>query len=302
MSAATDTLWPTKTRDVLNHHQDSTNWDSITLREGDVVAANWAKAGITWLQQIIVQLLNDGGPDVHCGGNVVWPDWWTIDKAQLREWTDSIPGRRVFKCHLPADSLNLSPLARYIYIGRDARDVVWSLHPHIWNYTQELIDVVNRAPHRDWPDWPGAAEDIHRFYADWLERDGHPYWSFWSNVQSWWDVRHLPNVMLVHHQALAADREGQIRRIADFLGVEPCPEAWGRILRHTSFDWMKANPDRLLPIHSFKDQGASFMNKGVNGRWRDVLSSAEIARCDEEAARNLTPGCARWLATGEGEA
>ena len=300
MSAVTDIVWPSKRRDVLNHHQDSTNWDAVDLREGDVVAANWAKAGITWLQQIVVQLLNDGSPDVHCGGNVVWPDWWSISKADLKAWAASYPGRRVFKCHLPADSLTLSPKARYLYIGRDARDVVWSLHPHVLNYTQELIDGVNSAPHRDWPeDWPACSQDIHRFYADWLDRDGHPYWPFWSSVQSWWDVRDLPNVMLVHHQTLAADPQGEIRRIAAFIGAEPSADGWDRIFEHTSFDWMKAHPDKLLPIHSFKDRGATFMNKGVNGRWRDVLSSAEIARCDEEAARHLTPDCARWLATGK---
>ena len=40
-------------------------------------------------------------------------------------------------------------------------------------------------------------------------------------------------------------------------------------------------------------------NKGFNGRWRDVLSSAEIARCDDVGLRNLTADCAHWLATGE---
>ena len=38
-------------------------------------------------------------------------------------------------------------------------------------------------------------------------------------------------------------------------------------------------------------------HKGVNGRWKDVLSPSEIARCDEVAARNLAPDCAHWLAT-----
>jgi aryl sulfotransferase len=45
--------------------------------------------------------------------------------------------------------------------------------------------------------------------------------------------------------------------------------------------------------------GRIAFNKGVNGRWKDVLSSGEIARCDEVAARNLPPECAHWLATGE---
>jgi aryl sulfotransferase len=288
-----------KTHDVLNHHQDSTQWDVITFREGDIVAANWAKAGITWLQQIILQLLHDGREDVAVNQTVVWPDWWSIPKEQLKAWTDQLPGRRVFKTHLPADALNLSGLVRYIYIARDPRDVVWSLHPHLLNYAQGLVDGINAAPHRDWvEDWDRPTTDIRKFYNDWLDGDGAPYWPFWSNVQSWWDVRELPNVMLVHHQELKTDLEGGIRRIAAFLELDPSPLVWPAILEHCSFDWMKANKDRLLPVDSFIDKGASFMNRGVNGRWRDVLSREEIARADAFAGRNLSLDCARWLMNG----
>ena len=292
-----------KTRDVLNHHQDSTQWDEVTLREGDVVAANWAKAGVTWLQQILLQVLHQGSADFMVGASTCWPDWWTHEPPGSRKaWSEAIPSPRVFKTHLPADSLNLSGLAKYIYIGRDARDVCWSFYPHLINYADELIAHVNAAPHRDWAeDWGRPTVDIRTFYNQWIENDGAPYWPFWSNVQSWWDAAHeLPNVMLVHHQALKDDTPGQIRRIAAFLGVDIDQDAWPRILKHCSFDYMKANKDRLLPIDSFVDKGESFMNRGVNGRWRDVLSPDEVARADEVAAIHLTPDCARWLKTGEG--
>jgi aryl sulfotransferase len=40
-------------------------------------------------------------------------------------------------------------------------------------------------------------------------------------------------------------------------------------------------------------------HKGVVAQWRDVLTPAEAALCDDAAGRNLTPDCAHWLATGE---
>jgi aryl sulfotransferase len=296
-----DAVWPTKTRDVLNHHQDSSNWDLIALREGDVVAANWAKAGVTWLQQIVVQLIHDGSPDAHAGDRTLWPDWWMDNPAEMAAVVAAVPGRRVFKTHLPADALTISPEARYIYIGRDARDVAWSFYNHVHTYSQWLIDRVNAAPHRDWArDWPDCSDDIRVFYREWIEKDGHPYWPFWSHVQSWWDLRHLPNVMLLHFEQLKRDREGQMRRIAAFIGAEPTAAGWPRILEHCSFEWMKANPGRLFHLDAFRDRGASFINKGVGGRWREVLSPEEIALADDAAAANLSPECARWLATGEG--
>ena len=49
----------------------------------------------------------------------------------------------------------------------------------------------------------------------------------------------------------------------------------------------------------FEGGGGNFINKGTNGRWKDVLSAVDIAKCDEIAAKNLSPDCARWLKTGE---
>jgi aryl sulfotransferase len=49
---------------------------------------------------------------------------------------------------------------------------------------------------------------------------------------------------------------------------------------------------------AFKGGTQSFINKGTNGRWRDVLSQAEIDKCDQIAARELTPDCAAWLHDG----
>ena len=43
----------------------------------------------------------------------------------------------------------------------------------------------------------------------------------------------------------------------------------------------------------------TFFHKGTNGRWKDVLSAEEIAKCEKVAARHLTPDCAHWLKTGE---
>ena len=47
--------------------------------------------------------------------------------------------RRFLKTHLPVDALGLSPKVKYIYIGRDGRDVVWSIYNHHANANQMLV-------------------------------------------------------------------------------------------------------------------------------------------------------------------
>lgn len=54
---ATTTAWPVKTREMHNHHMDSTIWDVFDHRDDDIIIASYAKSGTTWAQQIVAQLL-----------------------------------------------------------------------------------------------------------------------------------------------------------------------------------------------------------------------------------------------------
>ena len=78
-------------------------------------------------------------------------------------------------------------------------------------------------------------------FLEWLERNGHPFWPFWENVASWWDIRHLPNVLLLHFADLKRDLPGAIRRIAAFLEIPLSEGLLETVVRHSSFDYMKAH-------------------------------------------------------------
>lgn len=135
----------------------------------------------------------------------------------------------------------------------------------------------------------------------WLERDGAPFWSFWENTQTWWALRDQPNVKLMHFNRLKADLEGEMRAIAAFLDIELPADRWPAAVEHCSFDYMKAHAERYAPLGGMPWEGGAdtFINKGVNGRWRDVLSASESAAYERMALEKLGPDCARWLATGE---
>ena len=56
--------WPRKTRELHNHHVDSTAWNGFRFRPDDVVIATYAKSGTTWVQQIVGQLIFGGREDI----------------------------------------------------------------------------------------------------------------------------------------------------------------------------------------------------------------------------------------------
>ncbi len=204
------------------------------------------------------------------------------------------------KTHLPLDALVFDPQAKYIYIGRDGRDVVWSFYNHHRSANALFYQVINDSPGRIGPALDPPDPDIRNYFLTWLARDGFPLWSYWENVASWWAARDLPNVHLVHFNALKADLPAEMRRIASFLQIDISEADWPKLLEHCSFDYMKAHADKVAPLGGvvFEGGAASFINKGVNGRWRDILTEKDSAVYEQTAQAKLGDACAEWLKTG----
>jgi aryl sulfotransferase len=104
----------------------------------------------------------------------------------------------------------------------------------------------------------------------------------------------------LHFANLKHDLAAEIRGLAEFIET-PIDEAkWDSILRHCSFEYMKANATKSVPLGGvFWDGGAqTFIHKGTNGRWRNILTSEEISKYERRAGEELDNECALWLATG----
>ena len=290
---------PRKTRELHNHHMDSTIWNDFEFRDDDVIVATYAKSGTTWTQQIVGQLVFGGADDVPLHDISPWLDL-RIMPPDTKEKLAAQRHRRIIKTHLPLDALTFSPLAKYIYIGRDGRDVVWSFYNHHANANQLWYDALNNTPGRVGPAIEPPDPDVRRYFRRWLQEDGYPIWSYWENVQTWWEARHQPNILLVHFNDLKADLEAEMRRIANFLGCEIREERWSMLLEHCSFDYMKAHAANVAPLGGaiFEGGASVFINKGINGRWRNVLTEQDIAEYERTAREKLGGECARWLAHG----
>jgi aryl sulfotransferase len=279
---------PRKLRESSHPFLKSERWNDLDFRHDDIVIATYSKCGTTLVQQIVAQLIFHGDPDVF--GMAISP--WIETAPGAPEMARAQTHRRFLKTHLPVEELVYSPAAKYISIGRDARDVIWSLHSHFMGFKKRTAESNDGLPMTVTP-------DIREFYHQFLDGRVEHQLPFWSHVQGWWNAKSAPNLLTLHYADLIADLQGHILKIAAFLEI-PLEEATLPVLTsHCSIAHMRKVAAGDEALNRFFERGAeAFINKGTNGRWRDVLTQAEIDRCDQIAARELTPDCATWLRCG----
>lgn len=300
---------PSKTRDYNQHPIiDSDRWDVYNQRDGDIVITTSYKAGTTWMQTIVANLLyQDGEFPAPVSVMAPWLDMALPPLDEVAAGLEAQENRRFIKTHLPIDGIPYFAGNKYIYVGRDGRDVFMSMWNHHSNYSEDLKGATKEIAAGMGMDFKVDYQDIHEMYADWIskgwfdwEDDGYPYWSHLSHVKSWWEYRHLDNIHFVHFADLLSDPERAIRRIAAFLDIQIDEDKLPGILERVTFASMKKNFTNIMPeaTEIWKGGGKSFMNKGTNGRWKEVLSSDELARYDIAVEKALDPDAARWLAFG----
>jgi aryl sulfotransferase len=219
-----DTIaWPEKTGELVMWVEDSRPWNGFRFRPDDIVISTWSKTGTTWVQQIVSQFVFSGRTEISGQFMSPWPDSnFLPDELAMAE---AQTHRRFLKTHLPIENLVYSPMAKYVYVARDGRDTFWSWHNHHVNLTAGILEVINSFPDQKgraytWPD-----PDVRQAFLDWLDEDGYPNVSFFDHIRGWWELRHLPNLLLVHFNDLKKDMRGEIERIAAFLEIEVPAEA-----------------------------------------------------------------------------
>ena len=299
---------PERNRIYQNHHFDSTRWDYFEPRSTDIIVATSYKAGTTWTQAIVAHLLfQDGNFSAPPAEMSPWLDMRIMPLEVILNRLKAQNHRRFIKTHLPLDGMIYHPHFKYLYIARDTRDVFMSLWNHYTGMKEEIFALMNGLPGRVGEELPHPPENIHTFWQNWItrggfawENDGWPYWSHLSNVQSWWNFRHLPNIQLFHYSDMLENTEREMRRMAEFLEIEVPEDTWPRIVKAVSFNEMKREGEKYAPGggHFWKGGAQTFLHKGSNGRWRDVLSEPELLLYDQACQRALTPDCREWLENG----
>ncbi|MEM1168228.1 MAG: sulfotransferase domain-containing protein [Cyanobacteria bacterium P01_H01_bin.35] len=269
---------------VQDFMRDSTIWDSVKPRSTDIIIASCYKSGTTLMQQIVNLLVN--GNDNFESIHHISP--WVELRFQSSETEtaliDSLASPRILKTHLEFEALPYYQEWKYIYLVRDGRDVGVSLYNHCQTY---LNDAYNLSINFD-----NGSDDFLEFWDLWVET-GKPRWPFWENINSWWQVRNLSNILLVHYENLINRKSEEIIRIAKFLNQEINSSKVEMICQFSSFQYMKENWHKFQPPGVFKSQ--SFINKGTNKRWINLLTPVQLQRYEIIISQKLEPECANWV-------
>ncbi len=294
-------------RDYLSN---SLVWEDFLAQggfvEGDIVVADPFKAGTTWTQRIVQQILQNGEePEGGLSDTSPWLDssWGDhaemlgVLKAQREAGT-----RRVIKSHLPADALPIAPEARYVFVGRNGKDLGISFHNYLYNFSAPTMAAINRI-HAEWSGDSSPLvipEDMQTFFDLWLETNGYGCCDLLDIMASWWQLKDEPNVLLLHYRQLKSDLPGQIARLAEFFSTDPGTLRMDAIVEHCSFDYMSARAEKMAPFGGTHMSSAkAFFHKGLKRDHRNELAAAQVDRFDRVALNKLGAECARWLETGE---
>ena len=240
------------------------------LRGGDLFIATYPKSGTSWSRQIVKLILNNGEDD---GKNLESLPWLSTigPPASLDAVTDAMPFPRAFYEHAPYGMMpgglpSTSP-AKYIYVARNPKDVMVSYYYHYL-----------------------SGKRLSGFSGTWdvffnLFLTGQMYYGSWfEHVLEWWKHKDDPNVLFLKYEYMKKDHPGAVRAIAEFIGCDLKPDVIDKIVKESTIDRMKANPNTnfsWLPttMFTFKEVNP-FLRKGIVGDWKNHFTAEQSAKFD----------------------
>ncbi len=276
-------------REYRSPVSDNRRWEHFTPRRDDIFVCTAPKCGTTWMQTIIVTLLFPNG---DAPGPVLeiapWLDARFAPIEALMARLDAQTHRRCIKTHTAADGIPWYPTASYVVVLRDGRDACMSMLNHMRSMRPDVQAELARTAREEGIDTSGPPpplDDVHAFFTWWMSNDER----WFQHVSTFWQHREESNVLFVHYDELLADLEGQMRRVATFLGITVDDAHWPALVERCTFASMKKHSEQIADFGNFMGGADSFLYKGTNGRWRDVLTADELAEFDRRSREFLAP-------------
>ncbi|KAL8176883.1 UNVERIFIED_CONTAM: hypothetical protein K2H54_039766 [Gekko kuhli] len=253
---------------------------SFQARPDDLIICTYPKAGTTWIQEIVTMIQHRGDSE-KCDQvpierrmpfiELIRPKLFPSDLEEVKR----MPSPRTLKFHLPVQLMPPSiweQNCKVIYVARNAKDnAVSYFHFHRMNLGM--------------PE-PGNWD---QFVADFLAAK-IVYGSWSDHVRDWWEAKDQHPILYLFYEDMKEDPAREIRKVAQFLGVELSEAVLNQIVQHTAFENMKTNPKTnysATPSFIMDHTISPFMRKGTVGDWKEHFTVAQSERLDEVCARKL---------------
>lgn len=247
----------------------------------DVFVCAGFKSGTTWVLQIATQIAYRGSAEFANIHHVVpWPDAPPLAHSQIIPLANDSPARlaptglRIIKSHLPREKVPFSPVARYIAVVRDPKDVIVSGY----HFMKAMVFGPLMPSVRHWVELnlSGSA--------------GHGSWS--HHLASFWRERSSDNVLFLTFETLKRDLPGAVMTIARFMRVELTEAELTLVVEASSWEAMKRNQCKFDPGQILPWTGRNyFLRSGQSGGSGELLSRALQLRIDAQCRAELERVC-----------
>jgi hypothetical protein len=286
----------------VSDDDDSGRWRGFPFRDGDIVISTRSKSGTTWMQMICA-LLVFGTPELPAPLPSLspWVDHCIEPVADVFTRLEAQRHRRFVKTHTPLDGVPLDRRATYVVVARHPLDMAVSLYHQGDNIDRQRMAELTGTPPR--PVSPRPSE--HDWLVRWTTTRCTPLEQPDSlvgvlhHVTDAWRRRDRPDgpqVLLVHYADLLEDLPGQMRRIAERLGIEVPEPRWPSLVRAARFEAMRDRGEELVPnaLGVLKDP-SRFFRRGSSGAGREVLAAEELAAYEDRVRGLAPPEVVAWL-------
>jgi aryl sulfotransferase len=279
--------------------EDSGRWERFALRPDDIVISTRSKSGTTWMQMICALLvLRTPQLPAPLATLSPWLDWLVVPEDVVFQQLAAQRHRRFIKTHTPLDGVPVRPGVSYVVVARHPLDMAVSLYHQAANLDRERIAALTgnpvavrraRPPLDEWlVSWAAATADPR------AELDSLP--GVLHHLTDAWRRRDDERVVLVHYDDLCADLSGEMRRVADRLGIDVPEAVWPSLVGAATFDRMRERADQVAPDPAgiLRDR-ARFFRRGTSGAGEEVLPPDALRRYRERVADLAPPGLVGWL-------
>ena len=221
----------------------------------DIYISSYPKSGTTVMQMILYHLTTEGVMDFN---HIYEVSPWIRNASYLGEKPPVLKAPRVIKTHDHYNFFDKKIKGRFIYVYRNGMDVAVSHFHQQKNYNNPNLTFDKY---------------LNQFFKQ---------KKWFKHVKDWTTNRKKLPILYVKYEHLLENKEKEIKRIVDFLGISFDQKAVNRALKFSSFEWMKKNEVLFGEKNKVQKKTYNqFIRKGQSGEGKIMFNEEQQTKFQE---------------------